>query len=257
MIQQDGLVKTIQAGAAKVAVYESRKAMGKAAAADAAAALRKILSEKEEANVLFPCAVSQLEMFDALFAAEGVDWNRVNGFVMIEYLGLPKNHPALLSKFAEKYIFSRVSFKSGNTIDGTNPDFEAECVRYAALLADRPIDFSCIGIGENGHLAYNEPHAADFNDKKLVKIVEIDAASKKQVVRDGTFPTLKEVPALVMTVTIPPILAPHMIAAVPGLQKANVLYDTVNAEISAECPATILRKYEMVIYTDLDGAKYL
>ena len=257
MIHLEGLVKTVQAGAAMVAVYESRVAMGKAAAADAAAVLRKILSEKEEANVLFPCAVSQLEMFDALFAAEGIDWSRVNGFVMIEYLGLPKNHPALLSKFAEKYIFSCANFKSGNTINGTNPDFETECVRYASLLADKPIDFSCIGIGENGHLAYNEPHVANFNDEKLVKIVEIDAASKKQVVRDGTFQTLEEVPKLVMTVTIPPILAPHMIATVPGVRKANILYDTVNAEISTVCPATILRKYEMVIYTDLDGAKYL
>ena len=254
---QDGLVRTIPAGAAKVAVYESRKAMGRAAAMDAADALRKILSEKEEANVVFPCAVSQLEMFDELFAAEGIAWDRVNAFVMDEYLGLPENHPSLLSFFAEKHIFSRVKFKSANAMNGANPDFNAECERYAALLADKPIDFTCMGIGENGHLAYNEPEVADFNDKKLVKTVKIAEASRTQSIRDGTFKTMEEVPAVAMTITIPPMLAPRMIATVPGPQKANALRDTVNAEISTACPATILRKYEMVIYTDVDGAKQL
>ena len=254
---EEGLVKTVKAGAAIVAVYESRKAMGRAAAADAAAALRKILSEKEEVNVIFPCAVSQLEMFDELFVAEGIAWDRVNAFVMDEYLGLPENHPSLLSFFAEKHIFSRVKFKSCNAMNGANPDFEAECARYAALLAEKPLDFSCMGIGENGHLAYNDPHVADFNDKKLVKTVEIDATSRMQSIHDGTFKTLEEVPAVAMTVTIPPMLAPRMIATVPGPQKANALRDTVNAEISTACPATILRNHAMVIYTDVDGAKYL
>ena len=254
---QEGLIKTIPAGAAKVAVYESRKAMGRAAAEDAAAALRKLLSNKDEVNVIFPCAVSQMDMFDTLFTLENIDWNRINGFAMIEYLGLPENHPALLSKFAEKYIFSRADFKSCSTMNSTNPDFEAECARYTALLAKNPIDFSFIGIGENGHLAYNEPHVADFNDKKLVRTVEIDAASKLQVVRDGTFKTTEEVPDIVMTVTIPPLLAPYMVATVPGKRKAGVLHDTVYSEISAACPATILRKYPMVIYTDVEGAERL
>ena len=254
---QESLVRVVPAGAAKVAVYETRKAMGKAAAADVAAALRKILSEKDEANILFPCAVSQLEMFDALFAEQGIAWNRVNAFVMDEYLGLPEGHPSLLSNFARKHIFSRANFKSGNAMNGANPDFEGECERYAALLKKMPLDFSCMGVGENGHLAYNDPHVADFNDKKTVKTVEIDEASRKQAVHDGTFKNTEEVPVVSMTVTIPPMLAPRMIATVPGPQKANALRDLVYAEISTACPATILRKFEMVIYTEVEGAKYL
>ena len=247
-------VKTLKTGSMTVAVYDSRTSMGAAAAIAVAAKLRQFLAEKEEVNILFPCAVSQLEFFDALFTQPGIAWERVNAFVMDEYLGLDKDHPGLLANFAQVNIFSRVSFKNGFAMNGTNPDFEGECERYAALLRKHPLDISCLGVGENGHLAYNEPGIADFNDPKLVKVVDTDPMSHIQAVRDGIFPNAGDVPRVAMTVTVPPMVnAAYISAVVPGPQKADAIYKTVHDVISTDCPSTILRNYECVLYTDVDG----
>jgi len=248
------LIKTVKAQNMTVAVYDSRTAMGNAAAIDVAAKLREFLSQKDEVNILFPCAVSQLEFFDGLFSQPDIAWERVNAFVMDEYLGIDKDHPGLLANFAGVHIFNRVNFKNGFAMNGANPDFEGECERYATLLRKHPLDISCLGVGENGHLAYNEPGIADFNDPKLVKVVDTDPKSHIQAVRDGIFPSANDVPRKAMTVTVPPMVnAAYISAVVPGPQKADAIYKTVHHVISTDCPSTILRDYECVLYTDVDG----
>ena len=248
------LVRTVKANKMTVAIYDSRASMGSAAAIDAAAKLREFLAAKEEVNILFPCAVSQFEFFDALFSQHGIEWERVNCFVMDEYLGVSIDSPARLANFAQKHIFSKVPFKNGFAMDGANPDFEAACRAYAELLEKHPLDISCLGVGENGHLAYNEPGIADFNDPKLVKVVEIDPASRVQAVRDGTFASAEDCVQYAMTITVPPMVnAAYISAVVPGPQKAKAIYKTVHDAVSTDCPSTILRSYECVLYTDMDG----
>jgi len=228
--------------------------MGQAAAIDVADKLREVIAYKGEANILFPCAVSQLEFFEALFTQRWINWGRVNAFVMDEYLGLDVNHPGLLANFADVHIFGKVNFNNAFAMNGANPDFEGECQRYAELLTQYPLDISCLGVGENGHLAYNEPGVADFNDPKLVKIIDTDPMSHIQAVRDGIFPSIDDVPRVAMTVTVPPMVnAAYISAVVPGPQKACAIYKTVHDAISVDCPSTILRNYECVLYTDVDG----
>lgn len=251
-------IRTIPAGKMQLQVYETRAQMGKAAADHAEGLLREALQKQEEVSVLFACAVSQLEFFPALFARKDIAWNRVVGFVMDEYMGLAEGSPYLLSNFAGEHIFSQVPFKAGYVMNGASPDAQAECRRYAGLLAEHPLDIVFLGIGENGHLAYNDPAVADFDDPALVKLVEIDETSRMQAIHDGAFPTLEVVPHQALTVTIPAMTnAPYKMVVVPGPQKAHALRDTVNSPISTRCPATILRNYACTLFTDEDGAGLL
>jgi glucosamine-6-phosphate deaminase len=139
-------------------------------------------------------------------------------------------------------------------MDGRNPDYEAECERYATLLKQHPLDISCLGIGENGHLAYNEPGTADFNDPKLVKVIEMVEASRIQAIHDGTFPKMEDVPQKALTITVPPMInAGYIFAVAPGPNKTEAINKTVNDEISTACPSTILRNFDCILYTDTDG----
>ena len=174
---------------------------------------------------------------------------------MDEYLGLSPGSEYLLSNFAQRYIFSQKDFKGVFPMNGANTDFKAECDRYTRLLQKHPLDIVCLGIGENGHLAYNDPHIADFNDPFMVKIVEIDEKSRWQAVHDGVFPTLSDVPKAAMTVTLPVMMNARFKSVVaPGPLKANAIRDVVYNTISTDCPASILRKYECTLFTDEDGA---
>lgn len=251
-------VKTLAADKMTVEVYDTRDHMGQAAAFYVAEKIKEIAGKKDEVNIIFPCAVSQSDFFHYLFSMEDIPWQQVNGFVMDEYLGLPKGHPSQLSIFANREIFGKVPFRNGFIMDATNPDFEQERLRYSALLQKHPLDISCLGIGENGHLAYNDPHVADFNDPELVKLVEIDETSRQQAIHDGTFSTLEEVPSVALTVTIPVMIAaPVLSTVVPGPHKTESIYRTVHEEISTACPATILRNYDGLLFTDLEGAAKL
>jgi len=248
------LVRNVDAGKMTVAIYDSRVAMGNAAALEGAAKLREFLKDKEEVNVLFACAVSQLEFFDALFVQPDIAWERVNGFVMDEYMGVDAGHPGLLANFAKANIFGRAPFKNGFVMNGANPDFEGECERYAELLRKHPLDITFLGVGENGHLAYNEPGIADFNDPKLVKIVEMDEKSRVQAIHDGTFSDVSEVPKNAMTITVPPMIqAAYVSVVVPGPHKTEAIYKTVNDPINIDCPSTVLREVECVLYTETEG----
>ena len=253
-----GTVREMRYGKMLVKVFRTRDEMGAASAEVCAREIKKQLTEKEEVNILFPCAYSHMDFFKHFFAKEGIDWSRVNAFVMDEYLGLEKGSPYILADFAREHIFSKAGFKGTYTMDATNKDYQGECNRYALILKDHPFDMVCLGIGETGHIAYNDPDVADFNDPETVKYVKIDEQSRKQAVHDGAFPDIDSVPHYAMTVTIPVMTAsPYIQVVVPTAFKKDAVYKTCNDEISTKCPATILRNYDCVMYLDEEAAQLL
>ncbi len=243
----------------EVKIYDTRDAMGKGAAEDVAAAIKKLLSEKEEINMIFAAAPSQNDMLAHLCAADGIEWERINAFHMDEYIGLNPDAPQCFSNFLKRYIFDLKPFKSVNLIDASATDAEKESARYTKLLEEYPVDIVCMGIGENGHIAFNDPHVADFNDPKLVKAVSLDDVCRMQQVNDGCFAKIEDVPKFAMTLTVPALMrASYNFCVVPAPTKANAVKNTVEGEISEKCPATILRqKDNAILYCDADSSALL
>ena len=251
------LLKTEKIGTLDVRIYDTRAALGEAAGADAAAVLRARLAEKSEINMIFAAAPSQNETLAALCAQNGIDWSRVNAFHMDEYIGLAADAPQRFGTFLKNAIFDKLPFRSVNYIDCTGNDPESECARYGALLENRPIDIVLLGIGENGHIAFNDPPVADFNDKRLIKPVPLDEICRRQQVNDGCFARVEDVPKTALTLTIPTLFnADYLFCSVPASTKANAVYHTLtNTQIDTSCPATILRKHpHAVLYCDKDSA---
>ena len=164
----------------EIKIFETRDEMGKAAAEDIAAAIKAMLSEKPEINMIFAAAPSQNDMLLHLCEANDIEWERINAYHMDEYIGLNPDAPQCFSNFLKTYIFDLKPFKSVNCINAGAADAWAEAERYAKLLEENPVDIVCMGIGENGHIAFNDPHVADFNDEKTVKIVELDEVCRMQ-----------------------------------------------------------------------------
>ena len=241
-----------------VKVFNDRTEMGKDAAKETAALIAALLKHKPEINMIFAAAPSQDEFLRELISNKNVEWDRINAFHMDEYAGLPPDAPQSFGVFLRGRIFGKVNFKSVNYMDGTAVA-EEECARYAALLKKYPPDIICMGIGENGHIAFNDPHVAFFNDPQTVKIVELDKACRRQQVNDGCFPSLDAVPAYALTLTIPVLMsAAHIVCVVPGSRKADAVKAAVQGEISEQCPASILRKHDnAVLYCDKDSGIYI
>lgn len=238
-------------------IYENRDLMGKAAAEDIAECMKKLLSEKEEINMIFAAAPSQNDMIAALIATPDIDWSRVNAFHMDEYIGLDKDAPQGFGNFLRDRIFSKVNFKSVNYINGQAENIEEECARYSSLLKKFPTDIVCMGVGENGHIAFNDPPVADFNDAKLVKAVKLDEVCRNQQVNDGCFESIDKVPTHALTLTVPALMrAEHVFCVVPAPTKRNAIFTMLTGEISEKCPASILRRRDnAVLYCDSDSAK--
>jgi glucosamine-6-phosphate deaminase len=236
----------------RTVVLPDRAAMGAAAAAHAGDRLRALLARGRRARVIFAAAASQAEFLDTLADAGGIDWNRVEAFHLDEYVGLPLGDPRSFGRWLDAHIWSRVRPGRIERLDGGNRDPDDECRRYGALLDDGGIDLALIGIGENGHLAFNDPHVADFDDPLTVKVVEIDDTSRRQQVRDGAFDTFDAVPRLAMTATMSAILASRSISVVvPGSQKASAVARTLTGPIDTACPASALRSHgDAVLFVD-------
>ena len=243
----------------EVRVYSSRTEMGNAAAADIKAKIAELLKEKEEINMIFAAAPSQNEVLYALATDKEIEWNRVNAYHMDEYIGLDQDAPQGFGNFLRRAIFEIAPFKTVNCIDSTATDPEAEAERYGALLAANPTDIVVMGIGENGHIAFNDPPVADFKDEKIVKPVKLDEICRNQQVNDGCFKSIDEVPTHALTLTVPTLVkAPWLFCIVPAPTKANAVYNTVNGEIGEACPATILRTQEnAILYLEPDSAKLI
>ncbi|MBE6627997.1 MAG: glucosamine-6-phosphate deaminase [Ruminococcaceae bacterium] len=252
-------MKTMQKDLLKVNIYDTRDEMGKSAAADIKACILSLLETKETINMIFAAAPSQNEVLYALATDKEIPWNRVNAFHMDEYIGLSKDAPQGFGNFLKAHIFGLADFKSVNYIDISAPDADAECERYSALLKEYPTDIVVMGIGENGHIAFNDPPVADFNDAKMVKPVALDEICRNQQVNDGCFAKLDDVPKTAITLTVPTLFAGnHLFCIVPAKTKANAVRATLCGEIGEHCPATVLRRHESaILYLDGDSSSLL
>jgi glucosamine-6-phosphate deaminase len=242
-----------------VKIFESRKKMGEVAAQEISQKIAELLSTKSQINVIFAAAPSQNEVLAALVADKSIAWNRVNAYHMDEYIGLPATAPQGFGNFLRTHIFDQVPFRSVNCIDSTATDPQAEAKRYSKLLNENPADLVVMGIGENGHIAFNDPAVADFHDKETVKVVALDNICRQQQVNDGCFAKIGEVPTHALTVTVPALThAPWLFCIVPAPTKAKAVYETVNGTIDEHCPASILRtKENATLYLDPDSAALL
>ena len=251
--------RTFEVDRMEVEVYATRDAMGMAAAEDVAHRTETLLAQQNQVRMVFAAAVSQNEFLARLCQAEGIDWDRIEAFHMDEYFGLPDDALQRFGNFLKEHLFERVQPGRVEYIDGNTPDLQAECDRYAALLSERPLDIVCAGIGENGHMAFNDPHVADFDDPKTVKIVELDRTCRMQQVHDGAFATLGDVPTHALTLTMPTLMSARWIyCIVPGPSKREAVCRTVNGPISTACPATAMRRHDhAVLYLDTEATKDL
>ena len=249
------LLKTIKTELLTTYVYYTRAEIGKAAALEAAKAIRAVLDEKDFANVILAAAPSQNEMLAALLE-EDIDFGRINAFHMDEYVGLNLNDKQSFARYLTDHIFSKAKFASVNLIP-VQKDIETECDEYSQLLKKLSPDVVCLGIGENGHIAFNGPPVADFNDSKTIKKVELDHVCRMQQVHDGCFHDLESVPKYALTLTIPALLsAKHMICTVPASTKSNAVYSMLCGEYGEVCPATALRKHlGATMFLDQDSAQ--
>lgn len=252
-------IKEINLSNLKVEIFDSRVSMGSQSAKDAAKKVKELLSLKAEINMLFAAAPSQNEFLEALVEDKEIDWKRINAFHMDEYIGLDDKAPQGFGNFLRAAIFNKVNFKSVSYLNGNAKDIEAECDRYSDLLKKHPLDIACTGIGENGHLAFNDPDVSFFDDSKLVKVVKLDEKCRNQQVNDGCFKSIGQVPTHALTLTIPIIFSSGFIlCVVPSKTKAEAVYNAINGEIREKNPASILRMHkDAILYVDNDSASKL
>lgn len=239
-------------------VYEDRDSMGQAAADYAAGLLNQILLEQSEARIVVGSAPSQDEFYK-YFSETSVDWSKVEVFHMDEYIGLPGDHPQSFRKYQMDHFVGKVGLKAFHPIQGETDNPQEECDRLNALLGEKPIDLVCLGIGENGHLAFNDPPVADFDDPVYAKIVELDSICRQQQVNDGCFPDFDSVPARAVTLTLKVFWeARYLSGVVPAQTKAKAVQATLKGPISTECPATLMRKHPSArLFLDPDAASLL
>jgi glucosamine-6-phosphate deaminase len=237
-----------------VKIYETRAEMGAAAGKEISDCIKTLLTKKSELNMIFAAAPSQNEVLAYLTNDKTIPWEKINAFHMDEYVGIDPVAPQGFARFLKNALFDNVPFKSVNTLNSLN-DPDAETERYSKLLKENPVDIVCMGIGENGHIAFNDPHVADFNDSAFVKIVDLDDVCRMQQVHDGCFATLDDVPKYALTLTVPALAAgKYQFCVVPAPTKANAVKNTVKGEINEKCPATILRTLEnATLYCDNDS----
>ena len=252
-------VKILQADALAVRVYRAQNDLAQDAAAVAQRYLQETLARQEAASVIFATGNSQLQFLDALVVLGGVDWSRVTLFHMDEYLGIDVNHRASFRRYLRERVESRVKPKRFHYLEGDALLPLKECERYARLLAAQPIDLCCLGIGENGHLAFNDPPVADFSDPHPVKLVKLDEACRQQQVGEGHFPNLEAVPQYAFTLTIPTLCSGRrMLCIVPERRKAQAVKDALRGPISPACPASFLRQQShCTLFLDSDSASLL
>lgn len=238
-----------------IRILENKEKLGEDSAISVAKKLNEAVAEKGFANLILATGASQFQFLEHLQKQE-IDWKKITVFHLDEYKGMSITHPASFRKYLKERILDNVQPKKVYYLEGDAQDIDATIAEYEDLLRKHPVDVACIGIGENGHIAFNDPPVADFNDPKLVKVVELDEACRKQQLGEGWFPTFDDVPTHALSLTIPAIMScKHINCVVPDERKAEAVYNTINAEISTACPATILRTHkDVVLYLDKNSA---
>lgn len=243
----------------KVEVYSTRAEAGAAAARSVAEELKTLAQTSQTIGVIFATGASQLEMLRELRNLPGLPWDKVQGFHMDEYVGIAPDHPASFRRYMRLNLTDHVSMRSFREVNGNALGLDPECEQYSLEMRAANPQLCLLGIGENGHLAFNDPGVADFDDPVDVKIVELDRDCKQQQAAEGWFSTPENVPERAITLTIPALLrVPKLIVSVPGPRKANIIRRTLREEIGTACPATILRRHpNATVFLDSESASQL
>lgn len=241
----------------RVQVYQNRDEMGKAAASSVAAKMREVIGQKGKVRIVFASAPSQSDFFKYLCEAPGIDWSKVTVFHQDEYMGASIEDEYSFARFIKEHVVDKVNPGKVFYMNGKNTDIQGECERYASLISQEPIDIVCLGIGENGHIAFNEPHEADFNDPKLVKEISLDEKCRSQQYHDFGFASMDDVPRYAITMTIPAITgADYLYCIVPTDRKAEAVKAALTGSITEKCPASVLRTHDSaILFLDKDAAK--
>ncbi len=237
--------------------------MGQAAAVACAQFLQALLKKQSQARVIFACAPSQDEFLTALIAASRASatafaWEKITAFHMDDYVGFAAEHPQSFRRYLKEHLLQHINLGAFHPLPAELPP-QLACEKYRSLLTAAPIDLICLGIGENGHLAFNDPPVANFNDPAVVKVVDLDLACRQQQVNDGCFPNLSAVPTQALTLTLPVFRQAHRLSVhVPGPRKAAAVHATLHGPIATSCPATLLREHpNATLYLDTDSAALL
>ncbi len=252
-------IRNFQVDKARVCVYSSAREAGEASGREAADLLRSALAQRGSARIIVGTGNSQIEMVNTLVKAPGLDWRRVEMFHMDEYIGLPEEHPASFRRWLKTRLVDVVHPGKAHLLCGTASNLEQECERYAALLHAGPIDICFLGFGENGHIAFNDPEVADFNDPKTIKRIAMDMRTRRQQVGEGHFPSIGAMPQEALTLTIPELMrASHLICTVPETRKAEAVRNALTGPVSESCPSSIVRTHAGTrIFLDPDSASLL
>jgi len=225
-----------------VSVYENREALGMAAALSAQACLQAAIRDRGVAHIILATGNSQLDFLHALCKLPDINWRKVTVYHMDEYLGIDASHPASFPLFLQQHFLQYVDVGTFHPVPNKPADIEQACRDYEALLRKQPIDMVAMGFGENGHLAFNDPPFADFDDPHWVKVVELDDVSRNQQVGEGHFATLDDVPKQAITLTIPALLAPdNILCIVPESRKAKAVSACLKQPVSDQRPGSVLR----------------
>jgi glucosamine-6-phosphate deaminase len=251
--------KHFDVGSMKLEIHASKKAAGEAAAQSAAQALKQLDQSRNAIGVIFATGASQLETLHALTSLPNLPWKKIHGFHLDEYVGIDENHPASFRRYLRENLTERVHMAEFLEIDGSSPDSDRVRQDYVQQLREANPQVCLLGIGENGHLAFNDPAEADFDDPEAMKVVTLDAACRQQQLAEGWFATFEDVPKRALTLTIPTLFkVPKLIVSVPGRRKAEIVRRTLEDPISTACPATLLRTHpDVTIYLDEDSASAL
>jgi len=240
-------------------IYKTKLQASKAAAVEAAKAIKKAIQTNGDANIILATGTSQLEMLDSLVAAKGIDWLKVTMFHLDEYIGLPANHPASFRRYLKEHFVDKLpGLKAVNFVQGDSDDPKKECHKLGTIIAAHPIDAAMVGIGENGHLAFNDP-PADFKTEQPYIIVELDERCRRQQLGEGWFATLEQVPRLAISMSIRQIIkSACLIVTVPEKRKAEAVKNALEGQVTNMCPASILQQHKNCkIFLDEDAASLL
>ncbi|HSS97983.1 MAG TPA: glucosamine-6-phosphate deaminase [Terriglobales bacterium] len=255
----DELNRQFRVGLLRVSIHENENDLGREAASAAAFFIRDSIQRRGKARLLFSAANSQLKMIASLAKQPDIEWQAVEVFHVDEYVGIPLSHPQSFAGWVKRNLVSVVQPGSANYIAGDAIYIEEECQRYASALTQEPIDVSFLGIGENGHIGFNDPHAADFADPKVVKLVTLDQRCREQQVREGHWRGFSDVPTVGFAVTCPALInAAHVVCCVPGINKAEAVRNTLEGPIDPSCPASCLRTHpDAELYIDVHSSSLL
>lgn len=255
----EGLIKEFDVDKLHVQIYETRRQMGLAASTHYLQRLEQMLAGQPVVRAVFAAAHSQDDFLEGLRSADDRIFERIDALHMDEYIGLPADAPQRFGTFLSRAIFDRKPFRNVYLMNAAGEEGQQACERYARLIGAAPLDIVSLGIGENGHIAFNDPHEAHFDDPQPVKITTLDERCRQQQVNDGEFADLSQVPHQAMTLTIPTLMSCRcVVGIVPLARKAQAVHDTLYGPISEKCPASILRTHDdATLFLDRGAASQL